>query len=237
MTTEPQVLNFVETEEFEEFDSNSLGQGTLQIDEGLEKDVPADKSSFVYIGKSPNEDLINYNCIYENQLHPNRRIRITNSKRNNRFVQFKVFKYNYTDVVWRMHQNLSVSVLEADKLMLQLRPFKDQLRQMLSKVEKLPVVEKFVGGKITPNVDEKQVHWFRDVNLSPKRWFRISAVVYNKEQPFASTYVQLKLFQRESLEEVYLRHQIVSFTLREFCELADKESIIDADIKNFCYVS
>lgn len=222
-------IPFTISEESQEQTNNS------QETNGVVSDaVPEVVEKKVFIGKTFEEDMNAFHSAYDNQLHADRRLRVTVGMNNSNFVQFKLFKWNHNDSIWRVHQQVSLTLSEFDKVLLQMEPLRDEIKEFISgPLPSKPL--KFVGGRCSPSTDVTQTHWFKEVHHTQRRLVRVSVVVYDLCQPLVSSYVQIKLFTRANENAEFERDRIVSFTFREFCDMAEKQNFIERNCKRICF--
>jgi hypothetical protein len=93
----------------------------------------------------------------------------------------------------------------------------------LSMGESFPVV--------TDKQDLEKLHWFMDIHESPRRKTRVSYIMYNPMNPFCSTYVQMKLFTRNKVEEDFVRKAQVNYTLDEFQLFCNASATINNELR------
>jgi hypothetical protein len=84
---------------------------------------------------------------------------------------------------------------------------------------------------VTDKQDMEKAHWFMDIHESPRRKTRVSYIMYNTKNPFASTYVQMKLFTRNKVEDDFVRKTQVNYTLDEFQLFCNASAAINNELK------
>lgn len=146
---------------------------------------------------------------------------------------FKLFK-KAEDKEYRQFQQICCRMFEIEKLIGSLAYARDHVVGLQSSVKtEIPIDSE---GKqkfdITDKEDEATVHWFFDVCESPKRKLRISYLMYQINDPIYSSYIQLKLFTRESMEDEFTRRFLLNMSYTEFTGLCFQVQGIRNEIQN-----
>ena len=135
---------------------------------------------------------------------------------------FKLFKKGEEDKdEYRQFQQICCRMFEVEKLLGSLHYVRDNVMELQATVKIEIPIDAEVKPKfdITDKEDEATVHWFFDVCESPRRKLRISYLMYKVKDPIYSSYIQLKLFTRESMEDEFTRRFLLNMTYPEFTGL------------------
>lgn len=134
---------------------------------------------------------------------------------------FKLFKK--TDgLEYRQNQQVCYRIAEVETILTSLSYVRDNVAVLLSTVKSDMPVDKMAKFELTDKEDEATVNWFFDVMESPKRKVRVSYIMYVAKDPINSSYIQLKLFTRDSLDGQFTRRFLLNMTYMEFTGLCSQ---------------